>query len=177
MECDGATYHSSATARDRDRLRQSVLEGLGWRLCRIWSTDWLRNREKQVQRVLAALTASPQPPAPTIESVPAPVEELPPPVPVPVSPAPLPAYGSIDDVPELVIHTTVIAVVSEYGATESDDLCGAVSRRLGFKRLGAKIKSRVEGALAALARDRRLERQADGRWGVAAIPLRQSQGL
>lgn len=177
VECDGATYHSSATARDRDRLRQSVLEGLGWRLCRIWSTDWLRNREKQVQRVLAALTASPQPPAPTIESVPAPVEELPPPVPVPVSPAPLPAYGSIDDVPELVIHTTVIAVVSEYGATESDDLCGAVSRRLGFKRLGAKIKSRVEGALAALARDRRLERQADGRWGVAAIPLRQSQGL
>src|SRR5262249_15144243 len=39
VECDGATYHSSATARDRDRLRQEVLEGLGWRICRIWSTD------------------------------------------------------------------------------------------------------------------------------------------
>src|SRR5262249_2406208 len=40
IECDGAAYHSSATARDRDRLRQEVLEGLGWRICRVWSTDW-----------------------------------------------------------------------------------------------------------------------------------------
>ena len=43
VECDGASYHSSATARDRDRLRQSVLEGLGWRFHRIWSTDWFRD--------------------------------------------------------------------------------------------------------------------------------------
>jgi very-short-patch-repair endonuclease len=55
IECDGATYHSSATARDRDRLRQEVLEQLGWRICRIWSTDWLRDRAGQVRRVLAAL--------------------------------------------------------------------------------------------------------------------------
>lgn len=40
VECDGATYHSSATARDRDKVRQSVLEGLGWELVRVWSTDW-----------------------------------------------------------------------------------------------------------------------------------------
>jgi very-short-patch-repair endonuclease len=45
IECDGATYHSSATARDRDRLRQDVLEGLDWRICRVWSTDWLRDCE------------------------------------------------------------------------------------------------------------------------------------
>lgn len=43
IECDGATYHRAATARDRDRLRQLVLEGLGWRFHRIWSTDWWRN--------------------------------------------------------------------------------------------------------------------------------------
>jgi very-short-patch-repair endonuclease len=40
IECDGATYHSSPTARDRDRLRQEVLEDLGWSIYRIWSTDW-----------------------------------------------------------------------------------------------------------------------------------------
>ena len=40
IECDGATYHRSATARDRDFLRQQVLEGLGWKILRIWSTDW-----------------------------------------------------------------------------------------------------------------------------------------
>ncbi|MHB1038499.1 MAG: DUF559 domain-containing protein [Pirellulales bacterium] len=54
IECDGASYHSSVTARDRDRLRQEVLEGLGWKLCRIWSTDWVRDPQQQVQRVLNA---------------------------------------------------------------------------------------------------------------------------
>jgi very-short-patch-repair endonuclease len=42
IECDGATYHSSQSARDRDRLRQDHLENLGWRFHRIWSTDWFR---------------------------------------------------------------------------------------------------------------------------------------
>ncbi|PZU71357.1 MAG: DNA helicase, partial [Brevundimonas sp.] len=40
VECDGATYHRSATARDRDKLREQVLRGLGWEILRIWSTDW-----------------------------------------------------------------------------------------------------------------------------------------
>ena len=43
IECDGATYHSSKSARDRDRLREEVLNGLGWELYRIWSTDWFRD--------------------------------------------------------------------------------------------------------------------------------------
>jgi len=55
IECDGATYHSSRSARDRDRLRQDVLEGLGWRLHRIWSTDWYRNPQESLERVLAAI--------------------------------------------------------------------------------------------------------------------------
>jgi len=55
IECDGASYHSAKSARDRDRLRQDVLEGLGWRILRIWSTDWFRNPVAQVQRVLNAL--------------------------------------------------------------------------------------------------------------------------
>jgi len=52
IECDGATYHSAATARDRDRLRQSVLEGLGWRIHRIWSTDWFDRRDATADRLL-----------------------------------------------------------------------------------------------------------------------------
>lgn len=43
IECDGASYHSSRTARERDRLRQSVLESMGWKLYRIWSTDWIKD--------------------------------------------------------------------------------------------------------------------------------------
>jgi len=41
VECDGAMYHSAKTARDRDRLRQEVLERMGWTIYRIWSPDWI----------------------------------------------------------------------------------------------------------------------------------------
>ena len=51
IECDGAMYHSSKVARDRDRLRQEVLEGLGWRLHRIWGPAWYRNRKEQEDRL------------------------------------------------------------------------------------------------------------------------------
>ena len=55
VEADGASYHSSNTARDRDRLRQDHLERLGWRFCRIWSTDWFNNHTAQVDKVLRAV--------------------------------------------------------------------------------------------------------------------------
>jgi very-short-patch-repair endonuclease len=55
IECDGASYHSSRSARDRDRLRQEVLEGLGWRLHRIWSTEWYRNPQVEIERTLSAI--------------------------------------------------------------------------------------------------------------------------
>lgn len=48
-------YHSARTARDRDRIRQSVLEGLGWRIYRIWSTDWFRDPDRELKRAVAAI--------------------------------------------------------------------------------------------------------------------------
>jgi very-short-patch-repair endonuclease/archaellum biogenesis ATPase FlaH len=51
VECDGAAYHSEKSARDRDRLRQEILENLGWNILRIWSTDWFRNPDGELQRV------------------------------------------------------------------------------------------------------------------------------
>lgn len=54
IECDGATYHSSATARDRDRLRQQMLENLGWTFHRIWSTDWFLRRNEEIERTWKA---------------------------------------------------------------------------------------------------------------------------
>jgi very-short-patch-repair endonuclease len=55
IECDGATYHRAATARDRDKLRQIILEGLGWKLHRIWSTDWWHDADKEMEKLLGAL--------------------------------------------------------------------------------------------------------------------------
>jgi very-short-patch-repair endonuclease len=57
VECDGATYHSAKSARDRDRLRQQQLEALGWRIHRIWSTDWFRDPEGQAKRVATRIEA------------------------------------------------------------------------------------------------------------------------
>ena len=58
IECDGSSYHSSKNARDRDRLRQQVLENMGWRFYRIWSTDWYLNRANEKTRLLEAVRAA-----------------------------------------------------------------------------------------------------------------------
>ena len=55
IECDGATYHSAKSARDRDRLRQEILEGLGWNIRRIWSTDWFKNSEAALSPIIKEL--------------------------------------------------------------------------------------------------------------------------
>lgn len=55
IECDGAAYHSARSARDRDRLRQQVLENIGWNIHRIWSTDWFRHPEEELKRVVQAI--------------------------------------------------------------------------------------------------------------------------
>jgi len=55
IECDGARYHSSRCARDRDRLRHEVLESLGWQLYHIWSTDWRHNRVNELKKLIQAI--------------------------------------------------------------------------------------------------------------------------
>ncbi|WP_456707986.1 AAA domain-containing protein [Bradyrhizobium sp. USDA 4452] len=55
VECDGASYHSAKSARDRDRLRQEILEGLGWRLHRIWSTDWFNSPRQEAEKLRKAI--------------------------------------------------------------------------------------------------------------------------
>ncbi len=52
IECDGANYHSCSTARDRDRLRQQILEDLGWNIHRIWSADWFKNKKRELEKIL-----------------------------------------------------------------------------------------------------------------------------
>lgn len=55
VECDGASYHRSATARDRDKIREQVLTGLGWNIPRVWSTDWWFDAQGCVERLNAGL--------------------------------------------------------------------------------------------------------------------------
>lgn len=55
VECDGAKYHSAPAARDRDRIRQEVLEGLGWTIHRVWSTAWALNPDGEIRKIEQAL--------------------------------------------------------------------------------------------------------------------------
>lgn len=55
VECDGASYHSSRTARDRDLLREQVLRGMNWRIHRVWSTEWFHNPESAISSILQSL--------------------------------------------------------------------------------------------------------------------------
>ncbi|WP_324667957.1 DUF3320 domain-containing protein [Geochorda subterranea] len=55
IECDGATYHSARTARDRDRIRQVALENLGWKILRVWSTEWIRDPARATERLVEAI--------------------------------------------------------------------------------------------------------------------------
>jgi very-short-patch-repair endonuclease len=182
VECDGATYHSSATARDRDRLRHEVLAGLGWRICRIWSTDWWRDRVAQVRRVLDALAqakvaASEEPPAP-------PPHHRTSPTLVKEQAAPTagqdanagsaftpalarPGYKSIDEVPESVVRGVLCELLRACGATQDDDLIRVVTRRLGFSKTGSRIRARIEQALARLIQEGEVCRRADQRVQLA----------
>jgi len=57
IECDGASYHSGRSARDRDRLREEILVNLGWNIFRIWSTDWFKSRESTIAKLKSRLEA------------------------------------------------------------------------------------------------------------------------
>ena len=80
VECDGATYHGALWARERDRLRQTILKGMGWRFYRIWSTDWYYRRDSEIQRLRQALEsagaadAAPMPPTAELDEAPETVE-------------------------------------------------------------------------------------------------------
>jgi very-short-patch-repair endonuclease len=146
IECDGASYHSSPTARTRDRLRQEHLERLGWRFCRIWSTNWFNDREKELARVVDAYQ---QAVARSDESPPDPFEQA-----LAGTTAASahrskrgskPKVGSRYDVNAIreIIHW----VERDTLLRTSDQLFWAVLEALGFKQSGPKITPAIREAI------------------------------
>jgi very-short-patch-repair endonuclease len=172
VECDGRTYQSSATARDRDRLRQEALTSLGWRICRVWSTDWLRNREAQVGRVQAALEKAEREGVPLPATSPDRSPEGPAkvqttkgaPASAPPTQPQTPVYEAIDDVPAKVLRETLCRLLATFGATDEDDLIRAAARQLGFARTGSLIRARVKDCVDALIAAGLVCRMGDGRF-------------
>lgn len=164
IECDGATYHSSKTARDRDRIRQSILEGLGWRIFRVWSTDWIRNPDSQIRRMLAAYEiASKQPyesETTLLANADIDFDDLQPEYVVDAG-TKASTYLKIDDVPTQQILDTAIRIVTRVGTIDWSEVVSLTSRELGFARTGKKIRERIESLLNDQVKKSNLHRSGD----------------
>ena len=147
IEADGASYHSVPTARDRDRLRQQVLESKGWRFHRIWSTAWFRNREAELDKaeeawrraVEASDNYEPLPSSgslPDIEpNIPSPQRDLRPDIPRKGTPG----YESITDYRHWQLVKLARWIESDTLLRTDDDLIREIMSELGFKRSGKRI--------------------------------------
>jgi very-short-patch-repair endonuclease len=151
IECDGAAYHSSATARDRDRLRQAHLQRLGWRFHRIWSTDWFYNREPEIERALSAYEeavkradlsdAEPTPPSDS------PLSEEPPSPPTARQrgPRPLvPVCETIDEYSDQKLRQIADWVASDGILRTDEETIREMFEVLPFERMGARIRDRLK---------------------------------
>ena len=158
VEADGAAYHSAPTARDRDRLRQQVLENLGWRFHRIWSTEWFRDPEGQAelafeawrQAVEAADEADGGVGVASVLDVPAVV--VVPEAPVESERGPRPAVGAglpITEYSERELVALARWLNSDTLLRTEDELLREMRRELGFKRGGSRINAAIFAAIHA----------------------------
>lgn len=154
IETDGARYHSSPTARDRDRLRQDHLERLGWRFHRIWSTDWFYRREEEIERACRAYeralrvvntpprlapTRRANEPAPPAFQAPAAARRGPKPV--------TGGLGTIGAYTDKELIDLVTWLESDTLMRTEDELLMEAIKELGFQRRGPKIVQRLNLAI------------------------------
>ena len=174
VEADGASYHSSPTARDRDRLRQEHLERLGWRFCRIWSSDWFSDHSREVDRVVAAYRQAVEEidsgrTAPTVHASDEPPDEpetvasSKPTKPPPSRgrPPPIPRYTSIDEYS--LEHLVAIArwIESDGLLRTEAQLFDAIFNELPFKRRGSRIEEAINKAIRQPRRDNEAQPRRD----------------
>jgi very-short-patch-repair endonuclease len=154
IECDGASYHSSPTARERDRLRQEHLERLGWGFCRIWSSDWFNDRDRELARVLQAYNDAVHAAGAHDGNDPGPFERasmLPPPQATGRPRGPRPRIYDTYSPREIV--ELLEWIETDMLPRTRDELFWEALRELGFERAGRKIKPAIESALAIHRRE------------------------
>jgi very-short-patch-repair endonuclease len=160
IECDGASYHSSYTARDRDRLRQQQLESLGWRFHRIWSTDWFMRKEEEVDRALkvyetAVAYADQLDSKKTVSetgtrngSFPNPRVDGPAAVPSRQGQRPpIPRYSSINQYTAWDLVRLIRWINSDGQLRTDDEVINEVIPFLGFNRRGRRIEATIRQAI------------------------------
>ena len=152
IEADGASYHSTPIAKERDYLRQEVLENLGWRFHRIWSTDWFRNASAETDRAFAAwkdamasadrdAAAKPEPPPPA-----PPASQ--PKVPIRRGSKPTIRPGeSITKYERYVLVSLAKWILSDTLLRTDEELMREMRQELGFGRDGKRIRAALQEAI------------------------------
>lgn len=184
IECDGRSYRASRSARDRDRLRRSVLEDQGWMMHRIWSIDWLHRPNEEMAKLVTAIDAAKRHLAEghvalrrrravQVEVVTIERERV---AEVGLEPAPersgapryttatiraLAGYPDIPSVPAQALARVVEVVVATEGPVHIDVVVARIRDAWGFGRAGNRIQSAVEDAVAVAVRERHLHRASD----------------
>ncbi len=180
VECDGASYHSARWARDRDRLRQQVLEDRGWRMHRIWSTDWFYRPEEQLRKVSAAIEEArivpgeTQPPAPEADP-----EECQAPQPraiarVPLETAagrgdggtdsvpyreadfPVDASCELHEMPDAELMKLVVRIIEIEGPVHRNEIARRAASLWQLQRAGKRVVRLVNNALVQASKSGRV---------------------
>ena len=170
IECDGVTYHSSRTARHRDILRQLVLHRMGWRIHRVWSTEWFHDPEQAIAGILRSVEQAQQAPVespifvptpdPVLPAQPSPAaERRPPEAEIPRKYKPGRPY-SVFRPPHLlsrdylldpsysgVLRRTISELVQTEGPVHHDILVERLKEIHGVARAGSNVQANIECAL------------------------------
>ncbi len=205
IECDGATYHSSRSSRDRDRLRQQVLENLGWQIHRIWSTDWFNHQERELRRTLgvieqamlrraappglkhsdAAPIASASALSSGIERVESSKDDE-----AATATADVATYElctpnvslqgrELHEVPSARLADWIAEIVKVEGPVHKDEVARRIADAAGIRRIGSRIEVAMSTAITQAIRARLIERRREFLWplGMKIPRVRDRSGL
>lgn len=199
IECDGAQYHSSLCARDRDRLRQSLLEDRGWTIHRIWSTDWFRDSARETDFVVKAIEA-----AVAASDVPAPRRPAPPPtrsgediasIPVAIPKVKavvkmakrykeanflVPKDRQLHEFSPPELSTYVLKVVSIEGPIHEEEVTRRIAALREMKRVGARTAGLVGDTLRLLTKTGQTTERHEGffmSYGTTTVTVRNREAV
>jgi very-short-patch-repair endonuclease len=158
IECDGASYHSSLCARDRDRLRQQVLEDKGWKLHRIWSTDWFERETQELEEILEKIHRSKEilkrpKVAHVIERDLAKEEN-----------SFSTPYIRFENTQGLKGSNLILEIIKVEGPIHKDELSRRYSSSLGLSKTGSKIKTEVNSFILKMIQSRTLDSGENMNW-------------